>query len=266
MAEQKNEVVATFSEALTDRLASAQAALPSDFNKTRFVQNAMAVLNSNPTLAKCNKASLMNGLMKGAYLGLDMANNECYLIPYGSDAQFQVSYIGSIKFVKKYSIRKVKDIWAEVIREKDIFTRSVVDGEQKFTFEQKLGGGEIVGAFAVCQFEDGGIQLEVMTVEEINNVRNSYSKQSMGKTWKNSFDEMAKKTVLRRLCKHINTDFESVEARNAWDEGSGMEFNNNQRVGNPDNVVNVFAKKTENEDPEVLVNVEGVEVIDGDES
>lgn len=264
MADQKNEVQVSFGEMLTDRLTAVQSALPKDFNKTRFVQNALSVLNSNPTLAKCNKSSILNGLLKASYLGLDMANNECYLIPYGSEAQFQVSYIGSIKFVKRYSIRKVKDIWAEVIREKDTFSRTVIDGEQKFTFEQKLGGGEIVGAFAVCQFEDGGVQLEVMTVEEINNVRNSYSKQSMGKTWKSSFDEMAKKTVLRRLTKHINTDFESIEARNAWDEGSGMEFNNNQRVGNPDNVVNVFAKKEE--ENEVIVDAEGVEVIDGDES
>ena len=35
---------------------------------------------------------------------------------------------------------------------------------------------------------------------------------------------MAKKTVLRRLCKHIDCDFESIEARNAWEDGSDTEF------------------------------------------
>lgn len=263
MAEQKNEVQVTFSDMLNDRLVSVESALPNDFNKVRFVQNAMAVLNGNPGLSKCNKSSIMAGLMKGAYLGLDFANKEAYLIPYGSDVQFQTSYIGEIKFVKKYSIRHIKDIYAEVIRENDEFSRSIVDGQQKFTFNQKLGGGAVVGVFAVCLFEDGGIQLELMSIDDVNSVRNNYSKQSQGKTWTNSFNEMAKKVCLRRLCKHINTDFESVEARQAWDEGSGMEFSNSQRVGSPDTVVNPFASTT-TDDANVIIQAEGVEIVDGD--
>lgn len=262
MAEQKNEVVATFSDMLTDRLVSVEAALPTDFNKVRFVQNAMAVLNGNPNLAKCNKSSIMAGLMKGAYLGLDFANKEAYLIPYGNDVQFQTDYKGEVKFVKKYSIRPIKDIYAEVIRENDEFSRSIVDGQQKFTFNQKLGGGAVIGVFAVCLFADGGIQLELMSIDDINSVRNNYSKQSQGKTWTNSFNEMAKKVCLRRLCKHINTDFESVEARQAWDEGSGMDFSNSNRVANTDEVVNAFAPKNNDDDVEVIVEAKGVEVSD----
>ena len=51
---------------------------------------------------------------------------------------------------------------------------------------------------------------------------------------------MAKKTVLRRLCKHIETDFETAEARQAWDEGSGMNFVQADK-GNPDEVVDAFS-------------------------
>ena len=56
---------------------------------------------------------------------------------------------------------------------------------------------------------------------------------------------MAKKTVLRRLCKHIDTDFESVEARNAWEEGSGMEFANSYSNVDHTQIVNPFAVKEE---------------------
>ena len=37
---------------------------------------------------------------------------------------------------------------------------------------------------------------------------------------------MAKKTVLRRLCKHIELDFDNIEQGKAWEESSGMEFKN----------------------------------------
>ena len=51
MAE-KNEVAISFSEMLTDKLDIVEQALPSDFNKTRFVQNAISVLNDNQALQK----------------------------------------------------------------------------------------------------------------------------------------------------------------------------------------------------------------------
>ena len=80
-----------------------------------------------------------------------------------------------------------------------------------------------------------------MSVEDIQSVRNTYSKAAQSKAWKNSFDEMCKKTVLRRLSKHIETDFESVEARSAWEDGAGMEFTSMSPIGNKEEVVDVFA-------------------------
>ena len=75
---------------------------------------------------------------------------------------------------------------------------------------------------------------ETMSKEDIEVVRDTFSKQANGKAWKNSFGEMAKKTVLRRLCKHIQLDFDSIEQQKAWEDGSDMEFTNN----NVENIVN----------------------------
>lgn len=261
MADGKNEVALTFSEQLTTQLASVESALPKDFNRTRFVQNALSVLNSNTDLQKCNKATILQGLLRGAYLGLDFANKECYLIPYGQTATFQTDYKGEIKFVKRYSIRPIRDIYAEIVRQGDTYEKEVIDGEIHYTFKPlPFNGNDIAGAFAVCVYEDGGIQLEEMTVDEINAVRNNYSKQSGGKPWKVSYGEMAKKVVLRRLCKHINTDFETTEAREAWEEGSGMDFS--KKVVPTGQVFNAFAKKDPDETEEP--NTEDEEgIIDG---
>ena len=228
MAEQKNEVQLTFSQQLTDKLVSVQTALPKSFNRDRFVQNALSVMNEKPELAKINRAMVIQGLCKGAYLGLDFMSKECYLIPYGNTVQFQTDYKGEVKFVKRYSIRPILDICAKVVRKGDFFEEGIVDNKPVINFKPLPFNNEpIVGAFAIVLYKDGGMEYETMSYEDIQGVRNNYSKASQSKAWKSSFDEMAKKTVLRRLCKHIETDFESTEAMQAWDDGAGMEFNVN---------------------------------------
>lgn len=237
-----NEVQVKLSERLSDQLVNVESALPKDFNRERFVQNCIAVMNENPDLATINQAHVVQGLLKGAYLGLDFLNRECYLIKYGNSVQFQTDYKGEVKFTKKYSIRPIMDIYAKVVRVGDEFIEEIVDGHPKITFRpQPFNKADIAGAFAVCLFRDGGMIYETMSIEDINSVRNNYSRASQSKAWKHSLDEMCKKTVLRRLCKHIETDFESVEAKGAWEDGSGMDFTSTvMPVGNPDEVIDVF--------------------------
>lgn len=237
-----NEVAIKFSEQLSDKLVSVENALPKDFNRERFVQNCLAVMNENPQLAKINPAHVIQGLLKGAYLGLDFLSRECYLIPYGSSVQFQTDYRGETKFAKKYAIRPILDIYAKVVREGDVFAEEIIDGQPKINFKPvPFSKADIVGAFAVVLYKDGCMEYETMSVEDINSVRNNYSKASQSKAWKYSFDEMCKKTVLRRLCKHIETDFESVEAYSSWQDGSGMDFATPiAPVNNKEEVVDVF--------------------------
>lgn len=257
-----NEVAVKFSEQLSDKLINVESALPKDFNRERFVQNCLAVMNETPQLAKISPAQVIQGLCKGAYLGLDFMNKECYLIPYGGSVQFQTDYKGEVKFTKKYSVRKIKDIYAKVVRKGDEFTEEIIDGQPSIDFKpMPFNGEEIIGAFAVVLYQDGGMSYETMSVADINSVRNNYSKASQSKAWKNSFDEMCKKTVLRRLCKHIETDFESVEAHSAWEDGSGMDFATPiAPVSDKEEVIDVFEDVAGNvevvEESEVVVDAE----------
>lgn len=251
-----NEVQVKFSEKLTDKLISVESALPKDFNRERFVQNCLAVMNENPQLAKINASQVIQGLVKAAYIGLDFLNRECYLIPYGNSVSFQTDYKGEIKFTKKYSTRKIMDIYAKVVRQGDEFIEEIVDGHPKITFRpQVFSKADIIGAFAVVLFKDGGMLYEVMSVDDINSVRQNYSKASQSKAWKYSFDEMCKKTVLRRLCKHIDTDFESVEAHSAWEDGSGMDFTTPiAPVNDREEVVDVFEDVSGEQEIETIAN------------
>ena len=93
-----------------------------------------------------------------------------------------------------------------------------------------------------------------MNMDEVTTVRNTYSKQKNGTPWQNSTGEMIKKVCLRRLCKHINTQFSTEDARKAWEEGSGMEF---EQKNVDTKVVDAFADDD-------VIPVEVVEVVDDD--
>lgn len=213
----------TFSVVLSDKLESVSEALPKDFNKARFVQNALALINDNPALQKYNQTQLMTGLLKGAYLGLDFYSKECYLVPYGNQLNYQTDYRGAKKLAKKYSIRPIKDIYAKLVREGDIFEEKIVCGEQTFDFKPlPFNDGKIIGAFAVCLYVDGGMQYDTMSLADLENTRKS-SKASNSPAWKNFTGEMYKKTVLHRLCKHIELDFENPTQQNTFMAGMEIE-------------------------------------------
>ena len=216
-----------FSIVLADKLDSVSDALPKDFNKARFVQNALALVNENPNIAKYGQQKIMAGLLKGAYLGLDFYSKECYLVPYGNDLNYQTDYRGAKKLAKKYSIRPIKDIYAKLVHEGDLFEEKIIGGEQSFDFKPKpFNDGKIIGAFAVVLYTDGGMAYDTMSLADLENTRKA-SKASNSPAWKNFTGEMYKKTVLHRLCKHIELDFENPTQQNMF--LSGMEIETDQQ-------------------------------------
>lgn len=213
---------------LTTMLDREAAALPKGFNTLRFKQNALAVLNDlDISRMKGQEFNLAKCIMKGAYLGLDFFNKECYVITYGGIPQFMTDYKGEEKLCKKYSINPIKDIYAKLVRDGDFFEEYIDGGKQLVNFKPvPFNTNAIIGAFAVVYYKDGSMAYETMSRAEIEYIRDNFSKQKNGQAWNKSFGEMAKKTVLRRLCKHIELDFDSIEQNKAWEESSDSEFKN----------------------------------------
>lgn len=219
LAEQKQ----SFSTALSTKLDSVSDALPKDFNKARFVQNSIALLNDNPGIAKYGQQQIIAGLLKGSYLGLDFFNKEAYLVPYGESLTYQTSYKGKTKLIKKYSIRPVKDVYSFIVREGDDFKYGLNDGKPYVTFNpMPFGNGNITGAFAACVFENGELLIEAMSLAELENTRSS-SKAKNSPAWSKFTTEMYRKTVIHRLCKHIDLDFENPTQRATFDEDMEIE-------------------------------------------
>ena len=224
----QNVVLKQTNNMLATMLERESGALPKNFNPLRFKQNALAVLNDlDITKMKGQEFNLARCLMKRAYLGLDFFNKECYVITYGGKPQFMTDYKGEEKLCKKYSINPIKDIYAKLVREGDFFEEVIDSGKQYINFKPvPFNTSSIIGAFAVVYYKDGSMAYETMSKAEIEYIRDNFSKSKNGSVWTKSFGEMAKKTVLRRLCKHIELDFDNIEQGKAWEEYSDMEFKN----------------------------------------
>ena len=228
-----NELSVVLSEQFA--LPSVYEALPKDFNKARFIQNAMALINEHPELRKYEQGKLVQGLMKGAYMGLDFFNGEAHLIPYGSELKFEPDYSGLQKTVKKYSIRKVKEIYARIVREGDEFSEEVVHNDDYVTFKPlPFNTGAIRGAFAVCVYEDGGAKVEVMSIQELETVKR-LSKAQTGTAWKFFPEQMYKKTVIRLLCKGIPVEFENAQQQAIYNDEESIDVSGRviEEEGNP---------------------------------
>lgn len=256
MANKKELVLKGTYDKLSDLIASKLDAMPQGFNQTRFLQNCMTVLQDTYKIEECQPLSIARTLLKGAFLGLDFFQKECYAIPYKGELQFQTDYRGETKLAKKYSIREIKDIYAKVVREGDLFEEEIKEGQQIINFKPvSFNNKPIIGAFAVVLYQDGGMDYDTMSKDEIEKIKENFSQKSYktgeySKAWVLTPGEMYKKTVLRRLVKKIEKDFSSIEQAKTFEEASDMQFKEKKSKNTYKNVVEMDA-----EDEKEIVDV-----------
>ena len=183
MATKDTNYLVAVHKGLDESLEKQVAALPEKFNKQRFLQNCMTVLQDGQAdFSKCEAPTVVRTLLKGAFLGLDFFNGECYAIPYGNQCQFQTDYKGEIKLCKRYSSNPIQDIYAKVVREGDEFEEVIENGKQYVNFRPKtFSNGEIIGAFAVVLYKDGSMMYDTMSKEDIEHTRQTFSKAANSK-------------------------------------------------------------------------------------
>lgn len=263
--------LASIQDGLMNELTRHSEALPAGFNRERFILNCITVIQDmlrdnkkKDQLCKVKVETIPVCMAKAAYLGLDFFNGECYAIPYGSNMNFQTDYKGEIKLCKRYSKNAIKDIYAKNVREGDFFEEEISGGVQNVTFRPvPFSDKPIIGSFAIVVYKDGSMMYDTMSKADIEKVRNTYSKAKDSQAWRESPGEMYKKTVLRRLCKLIDLDFDNIEQRKAFEDGGDVVFENQQIAGGnraalPDNgaPVDVFAQMGQQQKEPVLVQPE----------
>lgn len=192
-------------------------ALPKHINSDRFVRIAITTIRQNPKLAQCNQESLLGALMVSAQLGLEPGTlGQCYLIPFENkkagtvECQFQIGYKGLIELLRRSG--QLSDIYSYTVYENDDFnieyglSRTLT---HKPNFDER---GEIKGFYAVAILKDGAKAFEYMTKDEVIKHEEKYRKGSYkNDVWNKNFEEMAQKTVVKKLLKWLPVSVEFLE-------------------------------------------------------
>ena len=199
-----------FSKALSD-----VANLPETTDKQRLALNFVSLLQDKPDLVKFGAEKLAPLVVRCAKDNLDVLNNEVYIYEgFGGKLTYTPSYKGLRKMAIERSMRPIKDVYAKPIYEGDTVEESFEDGEAKLIYKSDfMKRGNWIGVFAVCVFKDGSEIYELMNMEQINAVK---AKSRNSGAWKDFPIEMAKKSVVRRLCKQITLDFSDKEQADSF--------------------------------------------------
>jgi len=166
--------------------------------------------DKQPALSVCKPDSIKQAVMEMLTKGLDPNKQMCYFIVYGDRLTLFESYFGIIHRLKEAN-PEVKDVYSEVVYNRDKFSYSMKQGHKIITNHEQAPENvdltQIKGAYATIVYKDGSEQSEFMTMQQI---RNSWARgQTKGESDAHRLapEEMAKRTVLKRLIKPIlNTE------------------------------------------------------------
>jgi recombination protein RecT len=217
----------TIASLLTDPTIKQQLALamPRHMTADRLARIALTEVRKVPKLATCDQMSFLGAIMQCAQLGLEPggALGHAYLLPFKKnfkegnawksrmEVQLIVGYRGMIDLARRSG--QIQSIEARTVHQKDQFDVEL-GLDSKLVHRPawtEVDRGPVVFVYAVAKLKDGGVQFEVMSRAEIEAVR-AKSKAAADGPWVEHFDEMAKKTVIRRLFKYLPVSIELQRA------------------------------------------------------
>jgi recombination protein RecT len=190
-------------------------ALPSVLTPERFTRITLSALSTNQKLAECTPNSFLAAMMTAAQLGVEPNTplGQAYLIPYKGQCQFQLGYKGMIDLA--YRSGEVKMIQAHTVYENDDFDYELGLEPKLHHVPAKKDRGAPEYFYAVFHTKDGGYGFEVMSLDDIQTHAKKYSKSYNNGPWQTNFEEMAKKTVLKRALKYAPLKSDFVKALSA---------------------------------------------------
>lgn len=182
--------------------------VPEGYSVGVEINTALLDIAQNTALWRCSKESIMTALRNMVLQGLSAAKKQCYFVPYNGQMQLQRSYFGTISTLK--IAFPWLEVFADVLYEGDGYQLSVdpVYGFKSLTVTAssidnmdnpiKAAYGYIIDTRA-----NRRVYGMVMTWKEI---QKSWSRAKT-KNVQNEFpQEMAKRTLIQRMCKmYINT-------------------------------------------------------------
>ena len=171
---------------------------------SQFMTSITSVVSNNALLQKADVNSIIMGSAVAASMDLPLNANLGYaaLVPFNSKdgcfAQLQVMVKGWTELFLRSG--QCQSIICETVYEGQLVKKNKFTGEYVFDEDAKTSD-KIIGFMAYFRLTNGFEKYEYMTIEEIKAHAQKFSqtfRRGSG-IWKEHFEEMAKKTVLKRL-------------------------------------------------------------------
>ena len=194
----------------------------------QFLSSLVSMINDNPDLQAAFYANAMSviksALQAASYdLPIDPSLGYAYIVPYKNKgkptATFIIGYKGMVQLCLRTGAYKcVPD--AVDVREGELESYNRLTGEAVFNWIEDEDEREelpIIGYAGYFQLKNGAEKTIFMTVKQIKKHEQKNRKgEYMGKGWRENFDAMARKTVIRRLCSKYA--LMSIEYQNGADK------------------------------------------------
>ena len=178
----------------------------------KFALAAVTALRQNPELADCNPSSVYRAVQSAAHDGLLPDGREGVITVYNKNvgdkqrpqwekhAQWSPMIGGLVKRLGAHRIY----LDTQVVYENDVFDQEFGDNPAIVHKPPKLGQerGKAVGVYAIVRLPDGHVYREVMDIATLDAIR-AQSKNKNGSVWTTWWDEMARKSVARRVFKRV---------------------------------------------------------------
>lgn len=193
-----------------DRMTTDIAAmLPPGVPIERFKRVALTAVQQVPKLLQCYPPSLFNSCLKAASDGLLPDGREGAIVPRwnGKERRLEASWQPMVAGIQAKAKRagNVVSLVAQVVYEGEAFAYDMGDDE-RITHRRdmsKVRHGKEVGVYAIATLKDGTKEREAMTWQQVQDVRAASEGGGQKGPWVDWPDEMARKTVIRRLSKRL---------------------------------------------------------------
>lgn len=167
-----------------------------------FIASVLDLYSTDSYLQKCPAGEVFKECLKAVSLDLPISKQLgfAYVIPYKGHPQFQIGYKGMIQLAMRTGA--YKHINAGTVYEGEFVKADKLTGEIDISGEKI--SEEVVGFFAYIETINGFSKADYWTREGVLSHAGKYSKsyQQGAAIWRENFEEMATKTVLRNLLSH----------------------------------------------------------------
>lgn len=191
----------------TERKRELETAFKAGITSEKLLQIFASAVRQNPKLGECTATSLYSSLVQAGQIGLEPDGVHAFLVPYNDkkngvvNCQFQTSYKGLNELA--YRGGHIVLIQSQIVYEGDEFDHQF-GTTQYLKHKHKFTGGKPLVVWSHAKSINNADFIDVMSIAQVEKVRKKSKSESWASSaWVTDFDEMAKKTVVRRLSKYL---------------------------------------------------------------